>query len=216
MSNQTSHPGDSAVRYVAFLRGINLGKRRVQMSRLRSLLEELGVSDVATFIASGNVIFSAIETSIPRLEAAIAEHLEQALGYEVDTFVRTLARVVAIAESTPFATPRDGESTYVTFLHNALHARTASALAGIRSEHDRFAVEKLEYFWACSIRSSDSRIWASPEIKSLSLPAGTTRNMTSIRKLVAAHGPALTPARTPANTRANTRANSTHRGRKSL
>ena len=195
MSSHHQHSGDNAVRYVAFLRGINLGKRRVRISRLRSLFEELGFSDVATFIASGNVIFSAIETSILRLEAAIAQGLQAALDYEVDTFVRTLTRVAAIAGSTPFVKQRAGENIYVTFLHEALNARTASALGGIRSEHDRFAVEKLEYFWACSIRSSDSRIWASPEIRSLSLPAGTMRNMTSIRKLVAAHVPAHVPAR---------------------
>ncbi len=45
-------------RYIAFLRGINLGKRRLPMSQLRSSFEELGFSDVKTFIASGNVVFS--------------------------------------------------------------------------------------------------------------------------------------------------------------
>ena len=44
-------------RYVAFLRGINLGKRRPPMSELKRLFEELGFTNVATFIASGNVLF---------------------------------------------------------------------------------------------------------------------------------------------------------------
>ena len=44
-------------RYIAFLRGINLGKRRLPMSQLRDLFEELGFDDVDTFIASGNIVF---------------------------------------------------------------------------------------------------------------------------------------------------------------
>ncbi len=44
--------------YLAFLRGINLGKRRIEMARLRTLFVELKFADVATFIASGNVIFA--------------------------------------------------------------------------------------------------------------------------------------------------------------
>jgi len=44
-------------RYVAFLRGINLGKRRVKMEQLRRHFEGFGLENVATFIASGNVVF---------------------------------------------------------------------------------------------------------------------------------------------------------------
>jgi uncharacterized protein (DUF1697 family) len=43
-------------RYIAFLRGINLGKRRLPMSQLKALFEELGFREVETFIASGNVV----------------------------------------------------------------------------------------------------------------------------------------------------------------
>jgi len=44
-------------RYVALLRGINLGGHTVKMDRLKKLFEELGLKNVETFIASGNVIF---------------------------------------------------------------------------------------------------------------------------------------------------------------
>ena len=45
--------------YLVLLRGINVGgKNKVPMARLRELLEELGYSDVSTYIASGNVILS--------------------------------------------------------------------------------------------------------------------------------------------------------------
>jgi uncharacterized protein (DUF1697 family) len=56
-------------RYVAFLRGINLGQRRPPMSRLRALFGEMGFDEVETFIASGNVLFSCRQKNCGRLEA---------------------------------------------------------------------------------------------------------------------------------------------------
>ena len=81
-------------RYIAFLRGINLGKRRPAMSELKALFEKMGFAEVETFIASGNILFSSKVTDAGKLEAQIAKHLEAALGYDVDTFVRTAAEVV--------------------------------------------------------------------------------------------------------------------------
>jgi len=90
-------------RYVAFLRGINLGKRRMPMSRLMALFQELGFDCVETFIASGNVLFSARAAEISQLEARIARHLEGSLGYPVDTFVRTTDEVARVGRPKYFA-----------------------------------------------------------------------------------------------------------------
>lgn len=177
------------VRYVAFLRGINLGKRRLEMSRLKQLFEELGYEGVATFIASGNVIFSASERDGKKLESRIALHLEQSLGYGVDTFVRTLAEVRAIAESTPF--PEDGNegiTTHVGFVRDAIGGEVARGLLAARTSVDELRVIGREYYWLCRIRTSDSKVWASREVKALRLPSSTMRNMSSVRKLIAKHG----------------------------
>lgn len=175
-------------RYVAFLRGINLGKRRLEMSRLRILFEQLGFNDVETFIASGNVLFSTRERNARKLETRIATHLAQALGYDVDTFVRTLEHVEAIAKSTPFPEAPESCTVTVAFMHDELDARAAALLGGIETETDAFIVKSTEYFWMCRTRTSESRIWVLPEMKALKLPSATMRNMTSIRKLAARHG----------------------------
>ena len=89
-------------RYVAFLRGMNLGGRRITNDELRAAFEELALSDVATFRASGNVIFDTDEGD----EAAVARKVEsglgEALGYEVPVFLRSCAEVAAIAARQPF------------------------------------------------------------------------------------------------------------------
>jgi len=168
---------------------MNLGRRRLEMGRLKALFEELGFKDVATFIASGNVIFSSGERVAKKLESRIAVHLGESLGYSVDTFVRTLDEVVAIANSKPFAEDgNEGITIHVGFLEDALNSTIAKRLANVRTADDEFLVKGREYYWMCRIRTSDSKVWTSPDIKVLKLPTSTMRNMSSVRKLVAKHG----------------------------
>ncbi|HYD85152.1 MAG TPA: DUF1697 domain-containing protein, partial [Opitutus sp.] len=82
--------------YVAFLAGINLGNRRLKMDALRAHFEALKFRNVATFIASGNVIFDSSARDAAKLETQIERHLAKTLGYEVATFLRTREEVAAI------------------------------------------------------------------------------------------------------------------------
>lgn len=175
-------------RYVALLRGINLGKRRVPMPRLKALFEELAFTGVATFIASGNVVFSSRESDPARLEARIARHLEAGLGFAVDTFVRPAGEIVAIGRLRVFPEEgRPGITVHVGFFHQALPAGTARKLGAIRTATDEIRVRGREYYWLCRIRTSDSKVWMSPEVRGLRLPTSTMRNLTSLRKLIAQH-----------------------------
>jgi uncharacterized protein (DUF1697 family) len=173
-------------RHIAFLRGINLGKRRLPMSRLKALFEELGLSDVATFIASGNVLFSTRARDLPRLENKIARHLEAALGYRVDTFIRTADEVAAIAQARVF--PEDGKpgiSIHVGFFHQSLPTDLARSLGKVQTAEDEFRVIGRELYWLCRVRTPESKVWALPEVKALRIPTLTMRNITSLRKLAA-------------------------------
>ena len=85
-------------RYVAFLRGMNLGKRRIENPELRAEFERLGLEDVATFRASGNVVFSPPgREARAKLTARIEAGLAAGLGYEVPVYLRSAAEVAAIA-----------------------------------------------------------------------------------------------------------------------
>ncbi len=88
--------------YIALLRGINVGGHNVKMDRLRSLFTELGLSNVRTFIQSGNVFFDSDETDLAILQGRIEQHLEKALGYTVPTFLRTITQIEAIMANDPF------------------------------------------------------------------------------------------------------------------
>lgn len=175
-------------RYIAFLRGMNLGKRRLPMSQLKELFEELGLAEVETFIASGNVLFSSKEKDPSKLEGRIAQHLGKSLGYAVDTFVRTAEEVAAIGKTKVFPEDgRDGVTVHVGFLQKELAPALSKKFAAVRTDEDEFRIKGREYYWLCRVRTSDSKIWTSSAIKALKLPTSSMRNMTSVRKLIAKH-----------------------------
>ena len=90
-------------RYAAFLRAVNLGAtRKADSAQLRSLFEELGFEDVATFRTSGNVVFGAGRAAEAKLTERIETGLERELGFEVAIFLRSASEIRAIAEEEPF------------------------------------------------------------------------------------------------------------------
>src|SRR5215472_10044552 len=90
-------------RFIAFLRAINAGRgRTVKMQFLRGVFQSLGFSKVATFLASGNVMFETTTKKTKALERKIENALHEALGYEVRTFIRGEAELTKIANYHPF------------------------------------------------------------------------------------------------------------------
>ena len=175
--------------YVALLRGINLGRRRVRMEDLRACFEALKFRDVATFIASGNVLFETATADETKLAARIAAHLEKSLGYPVDTFVRTRAELAAVVAAEPFSRRErlpPEHIVHVGFLGAPLDAAQAAGLAAIATPRDAFHVAGREFYWLYrGDKSSDSEVWRSPALRALKLPTATMRNLSMLRRLVA-------------------------------
>jgi uncharacterized protein (DUF1697 family) len=88
--------------YIAFLRGINIGGQRVKMERLRELFNGLGLSNVRSYIQTGNIFFESAEIDRDALTRKIERHLAAALGYEVPAFLRTVAEVEHALRLDPF------------------------------------------------------------------------------------------------------------------
>lgn len=123
--------------YVALLRGVNVGGHRiVKMDRLRSLVAELGFDNVRTYIQSGNVLFDTKPTARDLLQRKITKHLERALGFDVVTFVRSVAEVEELVAREPFAGVAVGPDTrlLVAFLSRPLPDDLAVPFASEKSD----------------------------------------------------------------------------------
>jgi len=173
-------------RYVAFLRAINVGGHTVKMDHLRGLFGEMGLSDVSTVIASGNVIFHTRRKSVQQLEEQIQRHLREALGYDVAAFVRSVPELAALARCEPF--PRadleaPGITLSVVFFHTPPSDDARRKLLSMRTPTDEFHVSEREAYWLCRTRMSDSMVFKKGLLdKVIGIP-GTSRNMKTVRKI---------------------------------
>lgn len=87
--------------WVAFLRGINLGKRQMRMAELKACCEAMGLRGVKTILASGNVRFAAERDD--GLKARLESGLEEKFGYPVAAVLRSAAQIEAMVAAQPFA-----------------------------------------------------------------------------------------------------------------
>jgi uncharacterized protein (DUF1697 family) len=137
-------------RCFAFLRAINVGGgRTVKMQSLRQVFESLGFSMVETFIASGNVIFETMTQKTNRLERKIERALQEALGYEVRTFVRTEAELAKIANYRPFRQSNFDDTWHmnIIFLADSLNHRLKQSVRALRTDTDAFEIHGQEIYW---------------------------------------------------------------------
>ncbi len=175
------------IRYIALLRAINVGGHKVKMDRLRKLFESLGLSNVETFIASGNVIFDSPAEDARTLEKQIEDYLRKSLGFEVATFVRSVSELEAIAGYRPFMPPAfsaEGNSLYIAFLSDPPSGEAQQRLMAFRSEVDDFRVHGREVYWLCRKKMSESAFPGTLLEKTIGMPA-TMRNATTVKKLAA-------------------------------
>ncbi|HEX8983531.1 MAG TPA: DUF1697 domain-containing protein [Ktedonobacterales bacterium] len=90
------------MRYIALLRGVNVGGHQVKMDYLRALFSELGLGSVRTYIQSGNVFFDTDARDRTTLTSTIEAHLLARLGFAVPTYLRTVEEVEATLALDPF------------------------------------------------------------------------------------------------------------------
>lgn len=136
--------------YAAFLRGINVGGHRVEGARLRSAFEQLGFGDVATFRASGNVIFSAGKEPVAQMAVRIEDRLKDALGYEVPVFLRTAEEIQAIAGRRPFPPELVQASKgkpQVSMLRKKPARGAQKDVLALATDEDRLAFGDRELYW---------------------------------------------------------------------
>jgi uncharacterized protein (DUF1697 family) len=138
-------------RYVAFLRGMNIGGRRITNKDLCAAFDEIGLPDAATFRASGNVVFDAPaggrRADLPGL---IEEGLREVLGYEVPVFLRSAAETRAIAAFEPFpaATVKASKGKLqVVLLAAKAKARARERALAHATDADALAIEGSELYW---------------------------------------------------------------------
>jgi uncharacterized protein (DUF1697 family) len=173
-------------RFVAFLRAINVGGgRNVTMQSLRRVFESLGFSRVATFIASGNVVFETTTKKTKTLERKIERALKEALGYEVRTFVRGEAELAEIANYRPFPWSKFDETWHsnIIFLADSLNEKLKQSVDALRTNTDAFEVHRQEIYW-WRRRKQNGALFSTVPLEKILGPAFTVRGTNTIKRIV--------------------------------
>ena len=161
--------------YIALLRAVNVGGRKLLMSDLKAIADEAGMEKARTFIASGNLVFasSKSEAAVARL---LEERLKEYMKAEVPVLVRTGAEMAAVGQSNPFG-HASGSKVAAIFLQETPPKDAIEKASGIADEELALGTREIYVHYPSGMGRSKLRLPAAA--------GGTARNMNTVAKLAA-------------------------------
>lgn len=180
--------------HVALLRGINLaGRKRVAMPALREVVASLGHTDVATYIQSGNVVFTAAGGDGAKLAAALEKAIEQELGVAARVVVLSRAQLARVVRDNPYADEPNPKAVHAVFLTEKpgkeLRDAVAQALEQVAAKGARDEAEVVGSTLFLHTPDGYGRSDLAAALMRKSRPAqgatGTARNWATVTKLLA-------------------------------
>lgn len=174
------------VKYVAFLRGINVGgKKLIKMEALRKTFESLGFKNVRTYIQSGNVIFEAGKRE-STLTLEVEKKLLRALGHEVAVILTTLPDLARVVKQDPFKRIKSNNDMmlFVTFLSAEPSSRPNLPLASATENLDVIALQDRAAFIVARRKKTGWFGFPNNFVEKQLGVLGTTRNWSTVKKIV--------------------------------
>jgi uncharacterized protein (DUF1697 family) len=171
--------------YVVFLRGVNLGPtNKISMPALRAMAEDLGYTDVATYINSGNLIINSPK-KLAALEQEISDAIKKTFGRRIDLTVRTPAQLKKILADNPYP---DGNPSQVTvaFLTKAPPKDAKDKVAAVAKDYEPFSFVGQEVYVHYSQGIGRSKL--AEKFSDIIGVSSTVRNVRTIEKVLALCG----------------------------
>lgn len=178
-------------RYLALLRGINVGgHNKVAMSDLRDLAAGLGHADVATYIQSGNLLFSAAETDPAKLADALELEIAARLGVRPAVAVVSAAELARVIADNPFLAEENPRCLHAVFRRDVMEAAEIAAVAAAvqqarQAGHDDDAAVIGRTLYLRTPNGLGRSELAARLLNSRKQAAGTARNWATVTRLMA-------------------------------
>jgi uncharacterized protein (DUF1697 family) len=172
----------SDTRYIAFLRGINVGgHHKITMLDLKKMFEKIDMSDVQTVLASGNVLFKTTVMESNKLQKKVEESLKSNLGYPVTVIIRTREQIHDLVRSAPFSDIKTDADTrlYVSFL-------STPSTKSVRINSGYFQIISVSDTEVCSVLQLNPKMGSTDGMNILEKHFGkeiTTRNWNTVVKI---------------------------------
>jgi len=173
------------MRYVALLRGINVGgNMMIKMGELRETFEAIGFENVVTYINSGNVAFDSKKAGEKKLVSKIERAIEKDFGKQIPVMIREQPALQKVLDGNPF----DGEfeshkEMHVLFMRSGMPAEKKEQLLAQQTKDERFEVREREIYCHLRLGVADSLLGKGFIDKKLKVPT-TGRNWRTVQKLI--------------------------------
>lgn len=170
--------------YIALFRGINVGGNNIlPMKELVTLLENIGLQNIKTYIQSGNVLFQSEEEDASLLTSNIRAAIKKSHGFEPEVLLLELEEMEKAIVSNPFPEAETEPKTlHLHFLSSVPKNPDFEALERIKTERERFALKDDVFYLHAPEGIGRSRLAAKVE-KALGVSM-TARNWRTVCKLV--------------------------------
>ncbi len=174
--------------YVALLRGINIGNRRIKMAALRGIAEGCGFAEVQTYLQSGNIVFTA-RKGAAKVGTELHDAILDASGIDTRVVIRTAAQMDAIVKANPFADRgATHKELHVVFLYGKADPKRVAAVDPAVYAPDELAVSGTEAYLHIPGGYGNSKIGNDSLLRKLGLE-GTSRNWRTCTALAEMAGP---------------------------
>ena len=172
------------MRYVALLRGVNVGgNTKVNMAELRASCERLGFTNVKTYINSGNIIFDSANKDAGKIGSQIHNSIRDEFGLDIPVMVRSLEELRQVIANNPFDGQFDNhKDMHVFFLADELPDEKRELLMEKHNEDERIAVDGRTVYCLLRISVVDSALGKGFLDRKLKVPA-TARNWRTVTTL---------------------------------
>lgn len=172
------------MRYVALLRAVNVGGRKVTMKELKEAAKKLGYENCRTLVASGNLVFDTKKTAGTKLETTLEAAIEKTFGLFSEVMVRDPTEWAAIIKANPFPKKAKEDPAHLVCMvcKTAPDAKAIDAwLKGFREKYDKG--EQLKVTGREIYIDYGPSIGQSKLILPKKLATGTARNWNTMLKL---------------------------------
>ena len=176
--------------YIALFRAINVGGHAViKMSELKKMFEQVGFTNVITYIQTGNVVFSSNETSKEKLAVQIEQKFKSSTGHESKIFILTNNKLKKAASHNPFEPMKRNkvQRCHLMFLSGKPDSVHIKELMQLEGREYRLHVHNDVLYYAYDIKFAGKRRFIDFE-KVLGIK-GTSRSWKVVDKLIELSSP---------------------------
>lgn len=174
-------------RYFALLRGINIsGKNKIAMSELKKCFSELGFAEVATYLNSGNVIFSGVENDTNYLSDKIMTMIKEKFDLDIPVYVALQEELREILAHAPDWWGDDNKEIYdnlIFLIPNLSCEEFYDAIGNLKNEYEKALAYENTVFWSFSRKDYQKTNWWSKTAASNIRDRITIRTANTVKKI---------------------------------